>query len=84
MPPQANGLLCGGGLLRLRGEDLPHQGGKGHIQRGVHVTGQRDAVILQDLDHRGGVVGDDDASLCHAQQPRFALRHAEGARGIHR
>jgi hypothetical protein len=55
--------LRGGGLLRVRGKELPHQGREGHIQRGVQVVGQRAGVVLQDLNHRGGIIRDDDASL---------------------
>jgi hypothetical protein len=54
--------LCWG-LLRVRGKDLSHQGREGHIERGVHVVGQRAGVVLQDLNHRGGIVRDDDTRL---------------------
>src|SRR5690242_18798695 len=71
LPPQPNVPLRGGGALRVPGKDLPHQGREGHVQRGVQLVGQRDAVVLQDLHHRGGIVCDNDTRLLHAQQTRF-------------
>ncbi len=69
-------------VLRVRCEHLPHQGREGHIQRGVQVVGKRAGVVLQDLNHRRGIVRDDDLGLQHAQQARLPLRQTEGARSI--
>src|SRR6266705_1124171 len=58
------------------------QGREGHIKRGVQVVGQRAGAVLEDLNHRGGIVRDDDTSLRQAQETGLALGHTKGARGI--
>src|SRR6266540_5302611 len=69
-------------LLAVGVRDLADKHGTGHIESAVDGAGLRSGIVLQDLDHQRGVVGEDDPRLLHAQQAHLALRLAEGAGGV--
>jgi hypothetical protein len=56
-----------GGRLCGRAGQLPDEGCERHVECGVELRGDRTAVVLEDLDQRGRVVGQHHAGGLHAQ-----------------
>src|SRR2546430_15765565 len=61
--------------------DLPHEHRKRHGKRSVDRTGIGPAVVFEDFDGEGGIVGKDDSGLLHPHEPGLTLGLAERAAG---
>src|SRR3989475_4164263 len=69
-------------LLAIGLGDLADKGSPRHIKRVVDCGCFRPRVVLQYLNHQGGVIRHDHARLLHPQQPGLAFRVAECSRCI--
>ncbi len=63
-------------------DGIGQAGHRRHVKRPVNCAGPGPGIVLEDLDHQGGLVGDDHARLLHPDQVGLAFGLAERAASI--